>query len=64
MLLWQGSIVEIDYGLLRVFGPYFMEKSLGTFKILIIGLGHLSDTPTSATLTDNNSFYCIVYNRV
>ena len=38
MLLWQGSIVEIDYGLFRVFGPYFIGKSLGTFKILIFGL--------------------------
>ena len=38
MLLWQGSIVEIDYGFLRVFGPYFIGKSLGTFKILIFGL--------------------------
>ena len=38
MLLWQGSIVEIDYGFFRVFGPYFIGKSLGTFKILIFGL--------------------------
>ena len=38
MLLWQGSIVEIDYKLFRVFGPYFIGKSLGTFKILILGL--------------------------
>jgi hypothetical protein len=38
MLLWQGSVVEIDYyGFVRVFGPYFIEKSLGTFKILIFG---------------------------
>ena len=36
-LLWQGSIVEIDYGFFRVFGPYFTGKSLGTFKILIFG---------------------------
>ena len=28
MLLWQGSIVEIAYGFFRVFGPYFMGKSL------------------------------------
>ena len=34
-LLWQGSIVGIDYGFFRVFGPYFIGKSLGTFKILI-----------------------------
>ena len=38
MLLWQGSIVEIDYGFFRVFCPYFIGKSLGTFKILIFGL--------------------------
>ena len=38
MLLCQGSIVEIDYGFFRVFGPYFIGKSLGTFKILIFGL--------------------------
>ena len=36
MLLWQGSIVEIHYGIFRVFGPYFIEKLLGTFKILVI----------------------------
>ena len=38
MLLWQGSIVEIDYGFFRVFGPYFIGKTQGTFKILILGL--------------------------
>ena len=38
MLLWQGSIVEIDYGFFRVFGPYFIGNALGTFKILIFGL--------------------------
>ena len=38
MLLWQRSIVEIDYGIFRVFGLYFIGKSLGTFKILIFGL--------------------------
>ena len=38
MLLWQGSIVEIDYGFVRVFGPYFIGKSLGTFEILIFVL--------------------------
>ena len=31
-LLWQGSIEEIDYGVFRVFGSYFIGKSLGTFK--------------------------------
>jgi hypothetical protein len=31
-LLWQRSIVEIDYGFSKVFGPYFIGKSLGTFK--------------------------------
>ena len=24
MLLWQRSIVEIDYGFFRVLGPYFI----------------------------------------
>ena len=38
MLLWQGSIVEIEYWFFRVFSPYFIRKSLGTFKILIFGL--------------------------
>ena len=38
MLLWQGSIVGIDYGFLTFFGPYFIGKSLSTFKILIFGL--------------------------
>ena len=37
-LLWQGSIVEIDYRFFRVFGPYFIGKSLGTFKKFIFGL--------------------------
>ena len=26
MLLLHGSIVEIDYGFFRVFGPYFIGK--------------------------------------
>ena len=30
MLLWQRSLLEIDYGSFRVFGPYFIGKSLGT----------------------------------
>ena len=38
MLLWQGSIVELDYGLFRVFGLYFIGKSLGTLKKIIFGL--------------------------
>ena len=38
MLLWQGSIVEIDYWFFRVFGPYFIGKSMGTFKIFIFRL--------------------------
>ena len=38
MVLWQGSIVEIDYGFFSVFGPYCIGKSLGTFKILKFGL--------------------------
>ena len=35
MLLWQGSIVEIDYGLFRVFGPYFIGKSLDIWTLVI-----------------------------
>ena len=38
MLLWQGSIVKIEYGFFRVFGPHFIGKSLSTFKILTFGL--------------------------
>ena len=38
MLLWQGSIVEIDFGFFIFFGPCLIEKSLGTFTILIFGL--------------------------
>ena len=38
MLVWQRSIVEIDYGFFIVFGPYFIGKSLEIFKILIFGL--------------------------
>ena len=38
MLLCQGSIVEIDYAFFRVVDPYFIGKSLDTFKILIFGL--------------------------
>ena len=38
MLLLQRSIVEIDYGFFRVFGPYFIGKSLDTYKMLIFGL--------------------------
>ena len=30
--------MEIDYGFFRDFGPYFIEQSLGTFKIFIFGL--------------------------
>ena len=35
MLLQQKSIVEIYHWLFIVFGPYFIGKSLGTFKILM-----------------------------
>ena len=45
MLLRQGSIVEIDYGFFRVFGPYFIGKSLGTSKILKFGLWSLIPHP-------------------
>ena len=38
IMLWQGSIVEVDYGFFRVFGSYFIGKSLGTFKSFIFGL--------------------------
>ena len=44
ILLWQGSIGEIDYGF-WVFGPYFIGKSLGTLKFWYLDFGHLSDTP-------------------
>ena len=59
MLLWQGSIVEIDYGFFRVFGPYFKGKSLGTFKILIFGLGSFIPPPynrTNHALTKTTDF--------
>ena len=45
MLLWQGSFVEIDYGFFRGFGPYFIGKSLGTFKILIFGFWSIISHP-------------------
>ena len=45
MLLWQGSIVEIDYGFFRVFDPYLIGKSLGTFKILIFGFWSFISQP-------------------
>ena len=45
MLLWQGSIVEIDYGFFRVFGPYFIGKSLGNFKMLIFGFWSFISNP-------------------
>ena len=45
MLFWQRSIVEIDYGFFKVFGPYFIGKSLGTLKFLYLDFGHLSLTP-------------------
>ena len=36
--------MEIDDGFFRVFGPYFIGKSLGTFKIMIFGLWSLIPT--------------------
>ena len=45
ILLWQGSNVEINYGFFRAFGPYFIGKSLGTFKIYIFGLWSLIPHP-------------------
>ena len=45
-----GSIVEIDYGFFRVFGQYYIGKSLGTFKNFIFGLCHLSLTPTIGSI--------------
>ena len=45
MLLWQGSIMEIGYGFFRVFGLYFIGKSLGNFKILMFGLWSFIPTP-------------------
>ena len=39
--------MDIDYGFFRVFGPYFIGKSLGTFNFfLYLDSGHLSDTPS------------------
>ena len=49
MLLWQGSIVEIDYGFFRVFDPYFIGKSLGAFKILIFELWSFIPHPYHGT---------------
>ena len=38
--------MEIDNGFFRVFGPYFIGKSIGTLKnISYLDFGHLSDTP-------------------
>ena len=42
-----GAIVEIDYGFFRIFGPYIIGKSLGTYKFLYLDFGHLSHTPDS-----------------
>ena len=38
--------MEIDYGFFRVFGPYFIGKSQGTFKILIFGLWSFIPPPS------------------
>ena len=46
MLLWQGSIAEIDYGFFIDFGPYFIEKSLGTFKFCYLDFAYLSLPPS------------------
>ena len=54
MLLWQGSIMEIDYGFFRVFGSYFIGKSLGTFKILIFGFWSFISHPS--IILQNNEF--------
>ena len=48
-MLWQGSVVEIDYGFFRVFGPYFIGKSMGTFRSLIFGLWTLVIYPSPLT---------------
>ena len=49
MLLWQRLIVEVDYGFFRVFGPYFIAKSLATFRILIFGLWSFIPPPYNST---------------
>ena len=55
MLLWQRSIVEIDYGFFGVFGPYFIGKSMGTFKILIFGLWSFIPHPYSRRLKEDTA---------
>ena len=54
VLLWQGSIVGIDYGFFRVFGPYFIGKSLGTFNILIFGLWSFIHHPNQWVITETS----------
>ena len=53
MLLWQISIVEIDHGLFRVFAPYSIGKSLGTFFSFssYFDFGLLSETPMRPCMT-------------
>ena len=58
MLLLQGSIVKIDFGFFRVFGPYFIGKSLGTFKIFDIGT--LVIYPSHLTHTKRVSVFIIL----
>ena len=66
MLLWQRSIVEIDNGFFRVFGPYFIGKLLGTFKILIFGLWSFIPHPyfKSQALTNNQVLPCVIGYRL
>ena len=64
MLLWQGSIVEIDYGFFRVFVPYFIGKSLDGFKILIFGLWVFISHPYAVgLLLLNINSNCMVANK-
>ena len=44
--------MEIDHGLLRVFSPYFIGKSLGTFGFTYVDFGQLTVTPTTVTTTN------------
>ena len=47
--------MEIDFGFFRVYGPYFIGKSLGTFKILIFGLWSFIPHPSGEIQTGWNS---------
>ena len=47
--------MEMDNGLICYFGPYFIEKSHGTYGIwTYFDFNHLSDTPTSRVTLGKN----------